>query len=395
MITYFDLLVPLGLLGLLGVLALIIIYIIRPNYQVKHVSSTFVWKLSLRYRRKRPPTSKLRNILIFLCQVLALTSIAGILAMPAIVHENEIIADDVIAIIDTSASMNTLNEGESRFQRAVDEVIQLSDSVFSQGGSMSVIMADDTPSFLGRRVSTAAARLELSNALDELLYDDMGCAYGSCNIDATMELCEEVLSENPSTKIYFYTDTTYLYVPEGIEVVPITNQNEWNAAILNATATLEDGYYVLTVEVATYGQDIELELNVQVTGANPIDMEDVGTEIEFSDAVFCNRDTTKTFVFRQFTADMIIPDDENLRYYDLGLTQRFYSFSDITISINEMDSFREDNNFYIYGGRKEPIKIQYSSSMSTAPDVPGPNPFVNNILGTLKKSFSLKAVSIP
>ena len=39
-----TLLTPLGLLGLLGIVALIIIYIIRPNYQQKFVSTTFVWK---------------------------------------------------------------------------------------------------------------------------------------------------------------------------------------------------------------------------------------------------------------------------------------------------------------------------------------------------------------
>ena len=64
-----TLLVPLGLLGLLGVVALIIIYIIRPNYQQKFISSTYIWKLSLKYRKKRIPTSKLRNILLILCQV--------------------------------------------------------------------------------------------------------------------------------------------------------------------------------------------------------------------------------------------------------------------------------------------------------------------------------------
>ena len=48
-----SLLVPLGLLGLLGIIALIIIYIIKPNYQNKFISSTFIWKLSLKYKKKK------------------------------------------------------------------------------------------------------------------------------------------------------------------------------------------------------------------------------------------------------------------------------------------------------------------------------------------------------
>ena len=65
-----SLLTPLGLLGLLGVIVLIIIYIIKPNYQSKFISSTFIWKLSLKYKKKKVPLSKLRNILLFICQLL-------------------------------------------------------------------------------------------------------------------------------------------------------------------------------------------------------------------------------------------------------------------------------------------------------------------------------------
>ena len=43
-------LAPLGFIGLLGVLALILIYILKPNYQQKFISSTFVWRLSQRYK---------------------------------------------------------------------------------------------------------------------------------------------------------------------------------------------------------------------------------------------------------------------------------------------------------------------------------------------------------
>ena len=41
-----SLLAPLGLLGLIGLIILVIIYIIKPNYQSKFISSTFIWKMS-------------------------------------------------------------------------------------------------------------------------------------------------------------------------------------------------------------------------------------------------------------------------------------------------------------------------------------------------------------
>ncbi|MBQ9084286.1 MAG: BatA domain-containing protein, partial [Clostridia bacterium] len=66
-------LTPLGFLGFIGLIILLIIYLIKPNYQNKYISSTFVWKLSLKYRKKRIPLSKLRNILLIICQVLIIT----------------------------------------------------------------------------------------------------------------------------------------------------------------------------------------------------------------------------------------------------------------------------------------------------------------------------------
>ena len=69
-------LTPLGFIGFIGLVILIIIYIIKPNYQNKIISSTFVWKLSLKYKKNKFPLSKLRNILIFICQVLIISIIA-------------------------------------------------------------------------------------------------------------------------------------------------------------------------------------------------------------------------------------------------------------------------------------------------------------------------------
>ena len=102
-----TLLTPIGLLGLLGIVALIIIYIIRPNFQQKFITSTYIWKLSLKYRKKRIPINKLRNFLLILCQVLILTGSAMILTQPNKILQEEIKEPEIIAIIDSSAIMRT------------------------------------------------------------------------------------------------------------------------------------------------------------------------------------------------------------------------------------------------------------------------------------------------
>ena len=46
-------LTPLGFLGLIGLIVWLIIYIIKPNYQQKIISSSYVWIKSLKYRKEK------------------------------------------------------------------------------------------------------------------------------------------------------------------------------------------------------------------------------------------------------------------------------------------------------------------------------------------------------
>ncbi len=373
-----GLLIPLGLLGLLTIPVLILIYIIKPNYQVKHVSSTYVWQLSLKYRKKRIPVNKLRNILIFICQLLILTAMALILSRPALVYNRNTDRSDVIAIIDSSASMYTQSNGETRFHRAVGDVAELSDSTFSADGAMSVILADETPEFLATRIDRRN-RSALMDILQEYSDDASACSYGTANIDGAIDLCEEILAENPAAKIYLYTDTTYGYVPDSVEVVPVMGNEEWNASILGAEAELEDGYYMLTVQVACYGQEgisWPLEVNVQVKGANA-NLSSEGNTISFKHTVDCKDGKTQTLIFRNGGGE----DTDGIFYSELqkGISS-FTSYQEISITLSEQDSFADDNSYQIYGGRKPLVNVLYTSTK--------PNPFFTSALDILRNDFS-------
>src|SRR5690606_42148293 len=80
---------PLGLLGLLGIIALIIIYILKPKYQDKTLSSTFIWKLSLKYKKQSIPLEWLKSSLIVILQVLIITIMTIIMANPNITFVSE------------------------------------------------------------------------------------------------------------------------------------------------------------------------------------------------------------------------------------------------------------------------------------------------------------------
>ena len=386
-----TLLVPLGLLGLIGIAILIIIYIIRPNYQQKHISSTHIWKLSLKYRKKKIPTSKLRNLILILCQVLILTACAVILSKPAQVLKVKIDETEVIAIIDSSASMRTELDGVTRFERAVLQVQELSEDILNEEGIVSVILAENKASFLAQRVSVTEKGV-IKNALTPLVEENL-CAYGEADIEGAITLCEDVLLENPSARIYLYTDTEYLYVPTGITVVNVAEESEWNAAILDASAVLQDNFYTFTVDLACYGRAMPVNLTVEITNANPED-DTVGRTITYNETVACDLGKTQQIVFLsdKAYADIYATlgdeiESQDVIYKVMTGANRVYSYGAVYITIDTVtDSFIADNTFNIYNGQKEILKVQYASGVGNATA----NPFFSGVLYTLKSAYADK-----
>ena len=73
---------PLGLIALIGIPILIIIYIIKPRYQEKKITSTYIWRLSLKYKKKKRPIQWLQKSLLFFIQILILTLLGLSVARP-------------------------------------------------------------------------------------------------------------------------------------------------------------------------------------------------------------------------------------------------------------------------------------------------------------------------
>ena len=367
-----TLLTPLGLLGLIGIIVLIIIYIIKPNYQQKFISSTYIWKLSLKYRKKRIPTSQLRNLLLILCQVLLLTAFALVLAQPNQVLRTRIREPEVIVIIDSSASMRTELDGETRFERAVEKAAKLATDTLDKNGFVSVILADESPAFLQQRISVAD-RLVLEEQWDALLMEDMECSYASSDIDGAVDICEEVIKVNPDVKIYLYTDKQYANVPKAITLENVSIPEEWNAAILDAYTQYEDNYYTFFVEVASYGHDLRLDVALNLYGVNARDNTEQGEQYTFTKTnIECTGDEPVKLIFVNqefYEANQEIYDmayGDNL--FIISNDKRVHAYQSIHVSLLQtqtdtllQDSFIRDNSFDIYGGMKQVIKIQYAS----------------------------------
>lgn len=366
-------LAPLGFLGLLGIVVLILIYIIKPNYQQKIISSTYIWKLSLRYKKKTVPISRLRNLLLFLCQVLIISACAFLLAEPVIVAGKEVYSNEVVAIVDASGSMRASEGGQTRFERAVAEVKKKAKSVSEANGNFHVILAGEEASFV---VSSTDTLKEAYEALDELIAPSsvqtlQGCLFSEGDVSGAIRLAETVLQSNPETEIILYTGTTYVNHGD-VKIMDVSQPGEWNAAVLDASVDLEDGYYVFDANIQVYGGDQFIgekefvEVYCDVYGYNGDDSGEPYT--------FVQKNVSRTEVNLQR-----VRFDSAVEWADVyGLQGGIFSYEYVHIYVQEADSLAEDDDFYLYGGTKPTIRIQYASQK--------PNTFIRGIVSMLKQN---------
>lgn len=348
-----SLLLPLGLLGLISLLVLLLIYILKPNYQQKMISSTFVWKLSLKYKKKRIPISKLRNILLIICQCLILTGLSFVLSNPVIPGE-KLDATEEVLIIDASGSMLVETDGTTRFERAVGQVEARILELFEDGGVVSVIVADTEPYFVAQRANSEDSTAVFEKLSELTDGEELACSYNSANMDKSVEMAQNVVMENPKAEVFLYTATTYidtnnitLRSVDGEDVATV--QDEWNAAILNCSVEVVDNFYNLTVDVGCYNRSEAVTVYCEVFGFN----EDyTKTEIFESDELFFSEAEEEQTVV--FTFEMLNGKNE--------LVRSLHTFDNLRVYVEEADNFAEDNTYYVYGGIKEEVKVQYAST---------------------------------
>ena len=340
-------LTPLGFLGLTGLIVLILIYIIKPNYQQKFISSTYVWKQSLKYRKKQLPINRLRNILLFLCQVLVIAACAAALAQPFLAGENRDRGSAKIAIIDASAGMRAATDGVTRFERAVAEVQKLADETLSDDGELTVILAGSKASYVLQRAG-AGYRAEAKQKLEELVSPDrFACTYGTADMDGAVELAESVLLENPDAEVVLYTGSAYTDAGK-IRVVDVSDVGEWNAAVLDVRAETDENYYRFEVDVACYNRDRSLDVYLDINGVN-IALE----QYRLSGIAECTGNAVTTVVF-------------DLASGLFGDYRGVYSYDYAHAYVKENDSLSDDNSFYLYGGARQPLKVQYYSTLTNS-----------------------------
>ncbi|MBR7141654.1 MAG: VWA domain-containing protein, partial [Clostridia bacterium] len=298
-----------------------------------------------------------KNLLIFLCQLLILTVCGVLLAQPAIEYERVIQKNEKIIVLDASASMMLTDGNATRFERAVEQIKDYAEIVIGEGGEVTVILAGSKSDFVVQNIDEENIDT-LEVALDELI-SNKACTYGTADINGAMSLAEEMLNKSSEAEVILYTATQYIE-KNGITVVDVSAEGEWNAAILGSEAKYDNNnHYVISIDVGCYGSTRSLSVYCKIIGGNG-DLN--GFEV-FKTEYFDETEQEKRITFTT--------DDFN--------GTPLYEFESLQISIKEQDSFAQDNWYYVYGGKQQVIKVQYTSSK--------PNNFFAGAIRTIREIF--------
>jgi len=370
-------LTPLGFLGLTGLAVLILIYIIKPNYQNKIISSTFVWKLSLKYKKNKIPISKLRNILLLICQILIITLASLMLAQPYLKEEEEEVLNKKVFILDASASMMAeVNPGETRFDRALFQLEEDIEETFKlENSEVSIILAHDKADFLIQR-ATAYSKGEVSDIIASLKNDEekLPCTFGSPDITGAIKLSEKITSFTPNVEVVLYTDTSYIDAGN-VTLKNVSGELDYNVAILDTRMVKFDNRYTVEVDVACYGANRNVTVYCLIEGKrnanDPAEDESDGIIdglVPTSFEISCSgnlRDGEITTLYMPNYAKSDFDNEEDYNEeFKMDYPELFdlVSYSTVTTSVAEDDNFAIDDTFTLLGGEKLPLKILYSSN---------------------------------
>ncbi|MDE7373580.1 MAG: BatA and WFA domain-containing protein [Clostridia bacterium] len=261
---------PLGLLALIGIPVLVLIYIIKSKYTEQVIPSTYLWQLSEKFLKHKRPVSKLASILGLILQCVIVVAIALTIAQPVFTIPNS--AKEYCFLLDGTGSMNTQDGGQTRFDRAKDEVKDIINKSKSGSNYALVFIGDTTYTVFEGINNKKSANITL---------DGMECTWSSADCSEALNIAQKYFDANSSTQIYLLTDKSYddtqnvtvINVSSGEEnyaVTDYTNVKKYNSEtntegyLVSASVISYNSDAVLTVELVADGKGQETR-NVSVT----------------------------------------------------------------------------------------------------------------------------------
>lgn len=367
-----NLLLPLGLIGLIGIPVILLIHIIKPKYHERTISSTYIWHLAKKYRKRKIPFEKLTQFFLIALQFLIVGAISFLLAKPLISSPEKIVNDQII-MVDCSASMNTINDGKTRYNIAVDQIVKSFDK-YSEENKFTIIFVDENPN--DGNIIRSTNRAEIEHALRE----DGRCTYAeitNAEYQLAIKQVELALQQNKNADVSIYTDHQ-MKVTGDIEVINVA-KSEWNVALLDSVIELNEdsGYFDFKTTLCSYNKDADVVLELVVKNAyNNAGLVTDGDKYIQNVTRSLKKNTKVEVSF------------EGLNIYRFTEASFIIKEREFAPDMFKKDAFIEDNSFYAFNGNDEKFRVQLISESRT---------FVSaaiNILGTCDEIVVSKNLSM-
>lgn len=296
---------PLGMLALIAIPVLIIIYIIKNKYTEQVISSTYIWTLSERFLKRKNPLKRITGILSLILQILIIIFIAFSLAQPTFTLSGA--AHDYLFVLDGSGSMNIQDDsGTTRLEQGKEQIAEIIDSS-ANGSTYTLVYASSATSTLCEGESDKSTVLTLLNSING--------GYCSTNLTSALSVAQDMFSQNPSLKVYLYTDKDYQSAGSNFTAVNLSSGEE-NYAVSDVEYTTSGGLTV-TGNAWSYESDAVLTVSLYIDG---------------SETAYDTQSVAVTkLAAQQFT-----------------LTAEVTSFTSFTVSIAESDALMADNEYTEY-----------------------------------------------
>ena len=301
---------PLGLLGLIGVPIIVIIYILRNKFNEQTVPSTYLWLLSEKFFKRRNPLSGLTGIISLILQILTVVTVSLAVARPIFILPNS--ASEYCFVLDASGSMRMLTDGKTRFERAQAKIEDVIDDA-NAGSSYTLVLASTESTVCFEHLTDKALAVELVYA--------QVCSAGAVDYTQPLATAQSYFDENPSSLVYFVTDTTY--------------ENHDNVTLISVASQDDENYAVYDVESSFIGGTLSVNANVISHSADA----QLTVELYIDDATTPAATTTVQTVVGQKTP--------------VTLSTRLDSYNRFTVRIANGDVWAADNEFVSYNQKNE------------------------------------------
>ena len=296
---------PLGLCGLIGVPIIILIYILKNKYNEQTVPSTYIWTLSEKFFKRRNPLSGLTGLISLILQILAVIAISLAIARPIITIPDS--AGEYCFVIDGSASMNMASDGETRHERAKDEVAKLIKDA-KLGSTFTLISSTSDTMVVYERISDKDIALDM---LEKLESTDEGSDYADALASA-----QGFFEENPSFSVYLFTDKT-VGEHQNVEVVNVSSEKDQNSGVFNVSSTFLGGVLTVNAEIVSFEADERLEVELYINGnAKPAKSEafDVKAGERYPISISCNVENFDSYRIAIVNEDSYAADNQYVSY---------------------------------------------------------------------------------